>query len=109
MNELKSFRSEDRDGTIVEVGPVRFGDGSFPVIAGPGAIASGDQIAEAAQLVAEGGSALLRADAFTNPASPYIFAGLGESGLALLRDAAAEVGLPAVSEINEPGQVGVVS
>ena len=48
---LKSHRRPDVDTTVVAVGNVRFGDGSYPVIAGPVAVESEEQIVALASYV----------------------------------------------------------
>lgn len=106
MTELKSHRNGGEEGTVVEVGPVRFGGGAYPVIAGPGAIESETQVMEAAEFVAEGGAAMLRGDAYKPSPSPYHFGGIGEGGLELLARAGRAVGLPTVTEVLEAADVG---
>ena len=103
---LKSHRRpEDVSTTIVEVGNVRFGDGSYPVVAGPVAIESEEQILSIASGVAESGASLVRGGTFRAENSPYTFRGLGDEGLWLLEKAGHESGLPTVTEVNEPGHV----
>ncbi len=103
---LKSHRRpEDVSTTVVEVGNVRFGDGSYPVIAGPVAIESEEQILTVAASAAESGASLLRGGTFRAENSPYAFRGLGEEGLWLLEKAGHESGLPTVTEVNEPGHI----
>jgi 3-deoxy-7-phosphoheptulonate synthase len=103
---LKSHRRpEDVSTTVVEVGNVRFGDGSYPVIAGPVAIESEEQILTVAGSAAESGASMLRGGTFRAENSPYAFRGLGEEGLWLLEKAGHESGLPTVTEVNEPGHV----
>ena len=84
---LKSHRKPDIETTVVDVGTVRFGDGAYPVIAGPCSIESETQMMEAAAMAAEGGASMLRGGAFKPRTSPYSFQGLGEEGLWLLEHA----------------------
>ena len=106
---LKSHRKPDVQTTIVDVGAVRFGDGSYPVIAGPCSIENEAQMMEAADMAISGGASMLRGGAFKPRSSPYSFQGLGEEGLWLLEHAGKETGLPTVTEVMEPGQVELVA
>ena len=106
---LKSHRKSEVQTTIVDVGAVRFGDGSYPVIAGPCSIEDEAQMMEAASMAIEGGASLLRGGAFKPRSSPYSFQGLGEEGLWLLEHAGKETGLPTVTEVMEPAQVDLVA
>ncbi len=83
----------------VTVSGVRFGDGGFPLIAGPCSVESERQIRECARFLRQAGAGLLRGGAFKPRTSPYDFQGLGEDGLRLLRDAADENGLGVVTEL----------
>ena len=105
---LKSHRRPDVDTTIVRVRNVRFGDGSYPVIAGPVAVESEEQIVSVARAGADAGASMLRAGTYRAETSPYSFKGLGEEGLWLLEHAGHESGLPTVTELLEPGLVDQV-
>jgi 3-deoxy-7-phosphoheptulonate synthase len=100
---------EGRVGMPVEVGSARFGDGSFPVIAGPASIESAEQMLESAQIVARAGAAVLWGGAFQPRTSPYAFQGLGAAGLEMLQQAGAAAGLPTVTEVVHPGDVALVA
>ena len=52
---LKSHRRPDIETTVVAVRTVKFGDGSYPVIAGPAAVESEDQINALRQRAAQMG------------------------------------------------------
>lgn len=106
---LKSHRRPNVDTTVVAVGNVRFGDGSYPVVAGPAVVESEEQIAATAALVAEGGGALLRAGTYRAGASPYGFRGLEEEGLWLLEKAGHEAGLPTITEVLEAGHLPLIT
>ena len=103
------FRRCGREGhgadAVVEVGGLRFGGGGFVLIAGPCSVESEEQILTVARAVKAAGADMLRGGAFKPRSSPYDFAGLGEEGLALLKLARAETGLPTVSEIMSPAQL----
>jgi 3-deoxy-7-phosphoheptulonate synthase len=106
---LKSHRRPDIETSIVEVRTVRFGDGSYPVIAGPIAVEVEDQILTVAAAAAEAGAAVLRAGTFRAETSPYAFRGLGEDGLWLLEHAGHEFGLPTLTEVLEPGHADLIA
>jgi len=106
---LKSSRRPDVETTIVDVGDVRFGDGSYPVIAGPIAVEDEAQMETVGAAAAEAGAAVLRAGTFRAETSPYAFKGLGEEGLWLLAKAGHEAGLPTMTEVLEPGHVELVA
>jgi 3-deoxy-7-phosphoheptulonate synthase len=106
---LKSHRSPDGARSVVAVGGVRFGDGGYPVIAGPCAVESEPQVMEAAEIVASAGAAMLRGGAFKPRTSPYSFQGLGRTGLDLLAAAGAATGLPTVTEVMEPEEVPIAA
>ncbi len=106
---LKSHRRPDVETTVFAVGNVKFGDGSYPVIAGPSAVESEDQIMAVAETAAASGASMLRAGTFRAETSPYSFKGLGREGLWLLEKAGYETGLPTVTEVIEPGHVEIVA
>ncbi len=100
---LKSHRKTDAETTVVAVGNVRFGDGSYPVIAGPTAVESEEQIMSVSSAIVESGASMLRSGTYRAETSPYSYTGLGEEGLWLLEHAGHEAGLPTVTELLEPG------
>ncbi len=106
---LKSHRRPDVETSIIAVGNVRFGDGSYPVIAGPAAVESEEQIIRTAVSLAESGASMLRAGTYRAEHSPYTFKGLGQEGLWHLEKAGFEAGLPTVTEVIEPGHVEVAA
>jgi len=106
---LKSHRRPDVETSIIAVGNVRFGDGSYPVIAGPIAVESEEQIIKTAQSLAESGASMLRAGTFRAEQSPYTFKGLGRDGVRHLEKAGFESGLPTLTEVIEPGHVELVA
>jgi 3-deoxy-7-phosphoheptulonate synthase len=102
----RAYRAEP---TVVRVGTVTIGAGEPVVIAGPCAIESEAQIADAARAARDAGAQVLRGGAFKPRTSPYSFQGLGLRGVELLAQAGAEVGLPIVTEVMEPGMVPAVA
>lgn len=92
----RKFHPED---TVISVGDVRIGGGSFVMIAGPCSVETEDQIVGIAKAVKASGADLLRGGAFKPRTSPYDFQGLKAEGLELLKIARKETGLPIVTEI----------
>lgn len=102
----RTFKRED---TIVRVGDVSVGGDEIVAMAGPCSVENREQIREIAARVREMGASVLRGGAFKPRTSPYSFQGLGEEGLALLREAADENGLLVVSEVMDTTQISLVS
>ena len=95
-NANRKFHPAD---TVIEVGGVKIGGGSFCLIAGPCSVETEEQIIGVAQQVKAAGANLLRGGAFKPRTSPYDFQGLKEEGLRLLLEAKKATGLPIVTEI----------
>ncbi len=76
-------------------------------IAGPCAVENEERMLAAAAAVKAAGADILRGGAFKPRTSPYDFQGLGADGLRILRKAGDAVGLPVVSEIVSPDDVGL--
>ncbi|WP_051670826.1 3-deoxy-7-phosphoheptulonate synthase [Bryobacter aggregatus] len=108
MNLLVSRECQAED-SIVRVGEIAFGDGSFPVIAGPCSVESEEQLMACAEVIAESGGALLRGGAFKPRTSPYEFQGLGEEGLRLLVLARERFGLGVVTEVMAESEIAMVA
>jgi 3-deoxy-7-phosphoheptulonate synthase len=87
---------------------VSIGGGSLILIAGPCAIESEEVLREIAELVRAAGANVLRGGAFKPRTSPYSFQGMGEDGLKILQTVGAELGMPTVTEVMDPRQVGLV-
>ncbi|OPY86078.1 MAG: Phospho-2-dehydro-3-deoxyheptonate aldolase [Syntrophus sp. PtaU1.Bin208] len=101
-------REAKAEDTIVHVGEVRVGDGTFTVMAGPCSIESEEQLLESAYIVRKGGAQILRGGAFKPRTSPYSFQGMEEDGLKLLAKAREKTGLPVVTEIVNPEDLDLV-
>ena len=86
---------------MVRVGDTRFGRDPFPVIAGPCAVESEEQINTVAEAVADNGGSILRAAAYRSGNSPYNFQGLKLEGAKLLAAAGKRVDLPVAMPIME--------
>jgi 3-deoxy-7-phosphoheptulonate synthase len=85
--------------TVVEIGDVSIGDGSFVVIAGPCSVESEEQLFSTAKAVKAAGAKMLRGGAYKPRTSPYEFQGLGVEALKLLRQVREKFGLPVVTEV----------
>ena len=92
----RKFHPQD---TVVEIGSTKIGGGHFAMIAGPCSVESEAQILAVANAVKQSGAAILRGGAFKPRTSPYDFQGMGAQGLALLRLARKETGLPICTEL----------
>lgn len=95
--------------SVVDVGGVRIGNGSFVVIAGPCSVESREQLISTARAVKAAGAKLLRGGAYKPRTSPYDFQGLGFEALQLLGEARAETGLPVVTEVMGTEDVEAIS
>jgi 3-deoxy-7-phosphoheptulonate synthase len=91
-------REAKPENSVVMVGGVAVGGDNFAVIAGPCSVETPDQTLTIARAVRSAGAQILRGGAFKPRTSPYAFQGLGEPGLAILRDVGHEVRMPVVSE-----------
>ncbi|MBU8848293.1 MAG: 3-deoxy-7-phosphoheptulonate synthase [Desulfobacterales bacterium] len=92
-------REFKQKNTHIKVGDAVFGNGSFPVIAGPCAVESETQVLSIAKSVKNAGAKLFRGGAFKPRTSPYSFQGLGKIGLVFLAKVREETGLPIVTEV----------
>ncbi len=102
----KASRKFHPESTVVDVCGVKIGDGkSFTVMAGPCSVENHDQIITVAKSIKENGAKILRGGAYKPRTSPYSFQGLELEGLALLKEAREETGLPIVTEIISPALV----
>ena len=81
---------------------------SFRVIAGPCTVESYEQFAASAKAVKRAGYEYIRGGAFKPRTSPYSFQGLGEEGLKILSEVSGELGLKAVTEVLDPGDIELV-
>jgi 3-deoxy-7-phosphoheptulonate synthase/chorismate mutase len=103
-------RKDPFENTVVDLGnDVKFGDGSFQVIAGPCAIESYEQYDEVAAALAEEGIRIIRGMAYKPRTSPYDFQGLGEPGLKIARQIANKYDMLIVSEVLDMSQIPMMS
>lgn len=98
-------RTVHPEDTVIDVGGVRIGGGTFTVISGPCSIESREQMTAIADSVKRSGAGILRGGAFKPRTSPYSFQGLGADGLKLLLEAKHHAGLPVVTEMMNQTQV----
>ena len=110
----KPYKLVSRDfhpeNTIVDVAGVKVGQGCRPVmVAGPCAVESREQIVKTALFVKKAGADMLRGGAFKPRTGPHTFQGMREEGLKLLALAGKESGLPIVTEVMSPDNVGLVA
>jgi 3-deoxy-7-phosphoheptulonate synthase len=113
MASTKPFSLASREGhpedSTVDVRGVPIGGPSPVVIAGPCAVEDEDALLATGRFVRAHGARLLRGGAFKPRTSPYSFQGLGEPGLRMLAAAGDATGLPVVSEVLTPRDVGLAS
>ncbi len=109
---MKPFKLASREfqdePTVIRVGDVQLGGGTFVVIAGPCSVETEEQVVESARIAKRAGAKLFRGGAFKPRTSPYSFQGLGEEGLRLLARAREETGLPVVTEVLDVRDVDLV-
>ena len=94
--------------TRVKVGDVEIGGDRIVVIAGPCSVESREQLLETAREIGPAGASMIRGGAFKPRTLPYSFQGLGEEGLKILAEARDMYGLPVVTEVMSPDEVGLV-
>jgi 3-deoxy-7-phosphoheptulonate synthase len=102
-------REAKPESTVVMVSGVPVGGDNFAVVAGPCAVENPEQTLTIARHVRGAGAQILRGGAFKPRTSPYAFQGLGEAGLAILRDVGREVQMPVVSEALDERSLGLVT
>lgn len=95
--------------TTIPLGDAVLGSDDFVIMAGPCTVESREQVVTTACGVRARGAHVLRGGAYKPRSSPYSFQGLGEEGLKLLREAHTISGLPVITEVMEPGTVGLVA
>lgn len=100
----RMFHPED---SIIDVNGNTIGGRKISVIAGPCSVETEEQIITVAKDVKKYGASFLRGGAFKPRTSPYSFQGLKYDGLELLKIAREQTGLPIVTEIMSPYDIGV--
>ncbi len=102
----REFKTED---SLIRINGIEIGGKRVVVMAGPCAVESEKQLMEAARVIKESGACVLRGGAFKPRTSPFSFHGLEEAGLELLAQAREQFGIPVVTEVVDPHDVGLVS
>ncbi|MCC6350190.1 MAG: 3-deoxy-7-phosphoheptulonate synthase [Candidatus Eisenbacteria bacterium] len=108
-DEALASRNHRAEDTRVVVAGVTIGGPRPVMIAGPCAVESREQVRACARVVKEMGGGLLRGGCFKPRTSPYSFQGHGYEALDWLAEAGAEAGLPIVTEVLHPADVGPVA
>jgi 3-deoxy-7-phosphoheptulonate synthase len=112
MRVMQPYRMASRDFTqmdsVIHVNGVAIGGNRVVVMAGPCSVENRDMILETAHAVKAAGATILRGGAYKPRSSPYAFQGLGEEGLRYLAEAREETGLPVITEVMSPEDVGIV-
>jgi 3-deoxy-7-phosphoheptulonate synthase len=101
----RDFRAED---TTIEVMGRVIGGKKIQVIAGPCAVENKTMLINIAEKVKEAGASFIRGGAFKPRTSPYSFQGLGEEGLKYLSEVRKKTGLPVVTELMDPRDIGLI-
>ncbi|CQR74333.1 Phospho-2-dehydro-3-deoxyheptonate aldolase [Sporomusa ovata DSM 2662] len=102
-------RELQQKNTVVKVGSASFGGNSIPVIAGPCAIESYEQLYQAGVSAKAAGAAMLRGGAYKPRTSPYSFQGLEKKGLEIIKKVGRELALPVISEVTDPRNVELMA
>lgn len=92
----------------IQIGDVSIGAEKVVVIAGPCSVESKEQMLQVARSVKKSGAVMIRGGAFKPRTLPYSFQGLGVEGLKILAEVREETGLPVVTEVMSPEDVGIV-
>ncbi|MFA6028494.1 MAG: 3-deoxy-7-phosphoheptulonate synthase [Elusimicrobiota bacterium] len=82
--------------------------GGFTVIAGPCAVEDEESFVRTARALKRLGASMLRGALFKPRTYPYTFEGIGLRGLRALEKAKRASGLPVLTEITDPRQIGAV-
>lgn len=98
----KKFHPEP---TKVKVGNVVIGGNNIVIMSGPCAIESREQLLSTAHSIKKAGAHILRGGAYKPRTSPYAFQGLEEEGLAYMKEAREETGLPVVCEVTSQNAI----
>ena len=110
MSIAKHHRSQNPDGTQIVIGKdTVIGGKSLPVIAGPCAVESKEQLLTVAKTLKGAGLTSLRGGAYKPRTSPYNFQGMGEEGLQLLAEVRDELGVSIVSEAMAIDQIAIMA
>lgn len=103
----RDFKPEE---TVVDVEGIKIGDGHPPVfMAGPCTVEDREDLKKIAEMVKKAGAKILRGGCWKPRTYPGDFEGLKEKGLEYLHEAGREFGMPVVTEVMRPEDVGLVA
>jgi len=102
----REFKPED---SVLSINGIEVGGKRVVVMAGPCAVESEEQLTAAAGVIKKAGACFLRGGAFKPRTSPFSFQGLEQAGLELLARVRERSGIPVVTEVVDPHDVGLVS
>ncbi len=109
---LKPYKLVSRDfrkeNTVVTVEGRQIGGKTLAVMAGPCAVEDRESLIATAWAVKEAGAQFFRGGAFKPRTSPYAFQGLEKVGLEYLKEAKQATGLPIVTELMDPRDMGLL-
>ncbi len=103
---IKNLGRMKHNSKPVKVGSTSVGGGTFSIWAGPCSIESLTQFRTTANHVKEFGATGLRGGLFKLRTDPKAFQGLGREAYDIVRTVKSEVGLPFISEITDPREIG---
>jgi len=106
--KLASREVKSKD-TRVSIDGIEVGGKRIVVMAGPCAVESEEQLAQAAGAVKEAGASILRGGAFKPRTSPFSFQGLEEAGLELLAKVKEQFDIPIITEVVDPHDVDMIA
>jgi 3-deoxy-7-phosphoheptulonate synthase len=95
--------------SVVRAGDRVFGPEQFAFIAGPCAIETPEQTAQACEAAVDAGATMLRGDLYKHRSSPYSFQGLGAAGVELVAEQRRRFGLPWVAEVMSPQHLEAIA
>ena len=103
-------REFKKDDSVINITDhLKLGTKKIILFAGPCAIENETRLLEIGEEVKFAGASVLRGGAFKPRTSPYAFQGLGEEGLKILHRVSKKIGLPTVTEVMDPRDVGLVA
>ena len=107
--KLVSREFQKADSIVKVAEGVEIGGRRVHVMAGPCAVENQDLLIQIAERVKKGGATVLRGGAYKPRTSPYSFQGIEAKGLEFLSEARRKTGLPVVTEVLDPRDVGLVA
>jgi len=102
-------REFKKENTVVDVNGVKIGGKKIVVMAGPCSVESMPLLLKIGASVKKAGASVLRGGAFKPRTSPYAFQGMGQEGLAYLKEVSKKTGLKIVTEVMDTRDVPLVA